>query len=67
MQIPKRTTAELQPLVVNFNPQYKKFVERVTEQAIQDETVRDVTNREGGCSPFPGGGGKSTNQPTRGA
>ena len=47
MQIPKRTTAELQPLVVNFNPQYKKFVERVTEQAIQDETVRDVTNREG--------------------
>lgn len=47
LQIPKRTTAELQPLDVDFNRQYKKFVKRVTEKAIQESRVDDITNREG--------------------
>ena len=29
LQIPKRTTAELQPLDVNFNRQYKKIIKRI--------------------------------------
>lgn len=47
LQIPRRTTAELQPLDINFNRQYKKFVKRVTERAIQEKCLQNITTREG--------------------
>lgn len=47
LQIPKHTTMDLQPLDVNFFRQYKKFVKRISEEALHNNMVREVTSRLG--------------------
>lgn len=44
---PARTTADLQPLDVTFNRQYKKFVKRVLERAAYENLTANITSREG--------------------
>lgn len=45
--IPKLTTSELQPLDITFNRQYKKFLKRITERALYENLIRNITSREG--------------------
>lgn len=45
LQIPKKTTGDLQPLDVGFNNQYKRFVKIITEEAIQQDILNNVTSR----------------------
>ena len=47
LTIPPHTTGDLQPLDVTFKRQYKKFVKRIMEEAIQTNETSLVTSREG--------------------
>lgn len=47
LQIPKLTTDKLQPLDVNFNRQYKIFINRITEESYYENLITNVTSREG--------------------
>lgn len=47
LMIPKKTTGELQPLDVTFMRQYKRFVKLVTEEAILNGILSNVTSRDG--------------------
>lgn len=45
--LPDSTTDQLQPVDLNFNRQYKKFIKRILEGAIYDRILDNVTSRAG--------------------
>lgn len=47
LTIPPSTTGQLQPLDVGFFLQFKRFLRRLTEEALIDERVGEITSREG--------------------
>lgn len=47
MNLPDRSTSELQPLDVGFMRQYKLFIGRLTSQAHYDNLLPNITTREG--------------------
>lgn len=47
IRIPPHTTAQLQPLDVSFNRQYRRFVKLVGESALHKGAIANVTNRWG--------------------
>ena len=47
LTIPPHTTGELQPLDVGFFLQLKKFIRRITEEALVDDRVGEISSREG--------------------
>lgn len=47
LQIPRHTTGDIQPLDVGYFRQHKKFLKRVTEEAIYQDRIANVTSRDG--------------------
>ena len=47
LTIPPHLTGELQPLDVGFFRQLKIFIRRITEEALVNERISDITTREG--------------------
>ena len=47
LEIPRHTTGDLQPLDVGFFRQYKILLKRLTQAAIDESHLDDITSRSG--------------------
>lgn len=47
LTVPPHTTGDVQPLDVGFFLQLKKFIRRITEEAVVEDVIGEITSREG--------------------